>query len=74
MPTTGTSSSPRRRALDRVLRAKHFWVPQWNKADALVRLLGHVRAARQEAALTTPGVLDTWWFDAEKAAQIGKAG
>ena len=62
------------RALDRVLRAKHFWVPQWNKADALVRLLGHVRRGRQKAAHYDPGVLDTWWFDAEKAAQIGKTG
>ena len=32
------------RALDRVLRAGHYWVPHWYKA-ATCRLLGQVRPA-----------------------------
>ena len=44
------------------------------QGDALVRLLGHVRAPGADGAEYDPGVLDTWWFDAEKAAKIGKSG
>lgn len=57
------------RALDRVLRAGHYWVPQWYKASH--HLAYWDRFSRPE---TKPkyqrGVLDTWWYDAEKAAKI----
>ena len=48
------------RALDRVLRAGHYWVPQWSKGS-------HTLAwwDRYERPATKPkfarGVLDTWW-------------
>ena len=31
-------------------------------------------ARPEKTAQYDPGVLDTWWFDAAKAAKIGKAG
>ncbi|MEL6299390.1 MAG: extracellular solute-binding protein [Pseudomonadota bacterium] len=57
------------RALDRVLRAGHYWVPQWYKA---AHNIAHWdRFARPE---TKPpfadGVIDTWWFDKDKAAAL----
>lgn len=61
------------RALDRVLRAKHFWVPGWNRPVywfAYWDMFSHPETLAQY----DPGVLDTWWYDAEKAAKIGKAG
>ncbi|MEM1306108.1 MAG: extracellular solute-binding protein [Pseudomonadota bacterium] len=57
------------RALDRTLRAGHYWVPHWYKA---AHNIAHWdRFARPE---TKPryadGVIDTWWFDADKAAAL----
>ena len=37
------------RALDRVLRAGHYWVPMWYNDQALARLLGRVLAPRTPA-------------------------
>ena len=57
------------RALDRVLRAGHYWVPHWYKGSHSVAYWN--KFARPE---TKPkydrGILDTWWFDDAKAAQI----
>ena len=39
------------RALDRVLRAGHYWVPQWYKAAHHIAYLGQIRPAGREAAL-----------------------
>jgi len=59
------------RALDRVLRAEHFWVPHWYKAshniahwDIFGRPAIKPRFAR--------GVFDTWWIDPDKAEAIKK--
>ena len=62
------------RALDRVLRAMHIWVPQWSKNthnlaywDIFARPEAKPKYAR--------GVIDLWWIDAEKAARLaGKIG
>jgi microcin C transport system substrate-binding protein len=61
------------RALDRALRAKHFWVPLWNKP---IHWFAYWDMFSRPDKLEQydPGVLDTWWFDAEKAAKIGKTG
>jgi microcin C transport system substrate-binding protein len=61
------------RALDRVLRAKHFWVPQWNRT---VHWFAYwdIFSRPEKTPQYDPGVLDTWWYDAEKAARIGKIG
>ena len=55
------------------LRAKHFWVPQWNKPDHWFAYWD-MFSRPEKVAQYDPGVLDTWWFDADKAAKIGKTG
>ncbi len=61
------------RALDRVLRAERFWVPQWYKATHTVAYYD-----MYEHPETLPpyalGELDFWWFNAEKAAALKAAG
>ena len=55
------------RALDRVLRAGHYWVPHWYKGSHTLAYWD--KFSRPE---TKPkydrGILDTWWFDDAKAA------
>ena len=58
------------RALDRVLRAEHYWVAGWYKPahwiaywDVFGRPAGKPNYAR--------GIPETWWYDADKAAKLG---
>lgn len=61
------------RAIDRVLRASHYWVPHWYKASHNVAYWN--KFSRPERAATyDPGVLDTWWFDSAKAAALSAQG
>ena len=57
------------RALDRVLRAGHYWVPHWYKASHNIAYWD--KFSRPE---TKPryerGVISTWWYDEEKAAKL----
>lgn len=57
------------RALDRVLRAGHYWAPHWYKPSNNIAYWD--RFSRPE---TKPrydrGVLDTWWYDKDKAAKL----
>lgn len=56
-------------ALDRVLRAGRYWVPEWYN-DAF-RLAFWDRFARPAVKpLYDRGVNDTWWIDAAKAAKL----
>jgi len=59
-------------ALDRVLRAGHYWVPQWYKTTHHIAFWN--KFSRPE---TKPpydrGVIATWWYDAEKAARLEQA-
>jgi microcin C transport system substrate-binding protein len=61
------------RAIDRILRSGHYWVPMWNKPNHLVAywdLFGRPeRGAKYDI-----GVLSTWWYDQEKARQIHLSG
>jgi microcin C transport system substrate-binding protein len=61
------------RALDRVLRAERFWVPQWYKNTHTVAYFD-----MYEHPGTLPpyalGELDFWWFNADKAAALKAAG
>lgn len=57
------------RAIDRVLRANHYWVPHWYKAahniahwDKFSRPAEKPRYAR--------GIIDIWWYDEAKAAKL----
>ena len=61
------------KALDRVLRAGHYWVPQWHKGAYWVASWDMYSRPAIRPQYDT-GILDTWWFDLEKAARIGKAG
>ncbi len=56
-------------ALDRVLRAEQFWVPQWYKGAhtlAYWDIFGRPSSKPKFAR----GVFDTWWIDADKAASV----
>ncbi|MDF1687055.1 MAG: extracellular solute-binding protein [Parvibaculaceae bacterium] len=59
------------RALDRVLRAGHYWVPQWYKASHGIAYWDVYERPVQKPRYQR-GIIDTWWVDADKAAQIGK--
>jgi microcin C transport system substrate-binding protein len=57
------------RAIDRLLRAGHYWVPHWYKAahhvvywDKFARPAIKPKYAR--------GILDTWWYDEARAAKL----
>ena len=58
-------------ALDRVLRARHDWIPNWHAAN-------HRAAFWDMFGFTEPKpdygfpVEALWWFDEEKAKAIGK--
>jgi microcin C transport system substrate-binding protein len=61
------------RALDRVLRAERFWVPQWYKGRHTVAyydMYEHPPVLPPYAL----GELDFWWFNADKAAALRAAG
>lgn len=57
------------RAIDRLLRAGHYWIPHWYKAAHHVAVWD--KFGRPE---TKPkydrGITDTWWIDPEKAAKL----
>jgi microcin C transport system substrate-binding protein len=61
------------RVLDRLIRAGRYWIPHWYKAshwiaywDQFSRPAIKPRYAR--------GVLETWWYDRDKAAKIERSG
>jgi microcin C transport system substrate-binding protein len=61
------------KALDRVLRAKRFWVPQWYKDKHTVAyfdMFEHPQTLPPYAL----GELDFWWFSEDKAAALRAAG
>ncbi len=64
---------PRVRALDRVLRAQGFWVPQWEKAEHWVAYWDMYGRPETLPPLAL-GTLDFWWFDAEGAERLRAAG
>lgn len=60
-------------ALDRVLRALRFWVPQWYKPShtiAYYDMFEHPDRLPPYAL----GQLDFWWYNAEKAEKLKAAG
>lgn len=61
------------RALDRVLRATRFWVPQWYKD---VHTVAYYDLYEHPDPLPPYdlGNLDFWWFNADKAAALRAAG
>ena len=61
------------RALDRVLRAGHYWVPQWFKASHNLATWDRFGRPAVKPRFDR-GVLDTWWYDSAKAAKLGRGG
>jgi microcin C transport system substrate-binding protein len=57
-------------AIDRVLRAGHYWVPEWYKAIHTIAAWDKFSRPPVQAKYDD-GVLDTWWYDKEKAAKLG---
>lgn len=56
------------RAVDRVLRAGNYWVPQWHKASH--HLAYWNKYSWPAIKPRYDRALDTWWFDADKAAKL----
>jgi microcin C transport system substrate-binding protein len=61
------------RALDRVLRAGHYWVPHWYKASNNVAYWDKFSRPGTKPRFDR-GILDTWWYDEAKAAKLAQAG
>ena len=57
------------RALDRVLRAGYYWVPNWYKASHTLAVWNKFGWPDTQPLYDT-GIIDTWWFDAAKAAKL----
>ena len=71
--TTRQEMETRTHALDRVLRAQRFWVPQWFKANHTVAyydMYDHPDPLPPYAR----GELEFWWFNADKAEALKAAG
>jgi microcin C transport system substrate-binding protein len=61
------------RALDRVIRAGRYWIPQWYKTSHWIAywdVFGRPPAQPRYFR----GIPDTWWSDPAKAAQNQRAG
>jgi microcin C transport system substrate-binding protein len=58
------------RALDRVLRAGRYWVPQWYSAQHRLAYWD-VFARPKEKPRYGRGIPETWWSDADKAKRAG---
>jgi microcin C transport system substrate-binding protein len=57
------------RAMDRVLRAGHYWVSQWYKAVHNIVYWNKFSRPKVQPKYDR-GIEDTWWYDAEKAAKL----
>ncbi len=60
------------RAIDRILRAGHSWVPMWNKPNHLVACWD-IFSRPERSPRYEIGVVSTWWYDEEKAKRINFA-
>ncbi len=60
-------------ALDRVLRASYYTVPNWTSPVHRMAFWDLFSWPEVKPAYAFP-VETTWWFDNDKAARIGKAG
>ncbi len=57
------------RALDRVLRAGNYWVPQWFKASHNIAAWDRFGRPAVKPRYDR-GAMDTWWYDSNKAAKL----
>ncbi|HXF87404.1 MAG TPA: extracellular solute-binding protein [Xanthobacteraceae bacterium] len=61
------------RALDRLIRAGRYWIPHWYKASHWIAYWDVFGRPPQKPKYAR-GVLETWWYDREKAARIEQRG
>jgi len=61
------------RALDRVFRAGHYWIPHWYKASHWIAYWDVFRRPEAKPRYFR-GVPETWWFDEAKAAGLKQKG
>ncbi len=57
-------------AIDRVLRAGHYWVPEWYKPVHNIATWDKYSRPAEQAKYDN-GILDTWWYDKDKAEKLG---
>jgi microcin C transport system substrate-binding protein len=57
------------RAIDRVLRAGHYWVPHYYKASYGIAYWNKFSRPAVQPKYDA-GILDTWWYDPVKAAAL----
>ena len=57
------------KALDRVLRAGHYWVPHWFSGKHRVASWNRLSRPAIKPRYDR-GIIDTWWLDAAKAAKL----
>jgi len=57
------------RSIDRVLRASHYWIPQWYKASHTIAYWNKFSRPAIKPPYD-PGVIDTWWYDEAKAKAL----
>ena len=61
------------RALDRLIRVGRYWIPHWYKPSHWIAYWD-VFGRPQAQPRYFRGIPETWWYDAEKAAKIQRAG
>ncbi len=54
------------RAIDRILRDRHYWVPQWSKGSHTLAYKDKFGFPETKPLLSR-GVYDTWWVDPSKS-------
>ncbi|MGH6741598.1 MAG: ABC transporter substrate-binding protein, partial [Bradyrhizobium sp.] len=60
------------KALDRIIRAGRYWIPHWYKASHWIAywdVFGHPGSKPRYSS----GIPETWWYDRDKAARLGKS-
>ncbi len=60
------------RALDRVLRAGHYWIPHWYKASYTLAYWNKFSRPEIQPRFGR-GIIDTWWYDEEKARVLAQS-
>ncbi len=61
------------RALDRVIRAGRYWVPQWNKGSHWIAYWDQFAHPEKKPGFSR-GAPETWWHDPARAAKADRAG
>lgn len=59
------------RAIDRVLRTGHYWVPHWFKASHTIAYWNKFSRPAKKPPYEA-GIIDTWWYDSAKATALAE--